>query len=447
MNITTVILAAGLGKRMRSATPKALNTLANAPFLEILLHEISALAITDIRVVLSEDMLKHLIVSNLQKKYPFKAILQKDRLGTAHAAIQAINQGEKNPILILNGDSPLITKRTLKSMIDRFESEAFDVLNVGFKAKNPKGYGRLITYGDDLIEIVEDSHLDGKKADNALCNSGIYIIKGEHAEPLLSKVIPNSVNQELYITDIIKLANQAGLKVSFSNAPEREVCGINTQMQRAKAEKLMQKRLAKEAMENGVKVIAPDTVFFSYDTKLGENVTIHQYVIFGANVTVENDCEIMPFTHIEKSTIDSDTAIGPFARIRPNSAIGKGCKIGNFVEVKASKIGDGSKASHLSYIGDANIGEFVNIGAGTIFCNYDGFEKYKTEIGDNTLVGANSALVAPVKIGKNVIIGAGSTVTEDAQDGSLVIARARQTNYQQKAQLIKDRKAKKKSER
>lgn len=441
MNVTTIILAAGLGKRMRSSTPKALNTLANAPFLEILLNEISELAIEDIRVVLSEDMRKHPIILDLQKKYKFKSVVQKDRLGTAHAAIQAVSEKDNNPILILNGDSPLITKKTLRSMIERFEAESCDVLNVGFEAKNPKGYGRLITYGDDLIEIVEDSHLDEKKAENALCNSGIYIIKGEHAHSLLSKVTPNSVNQELYITDIIKLANQAGLKVTFSKAPEREVCGINTQMQRANAEKLMQKRLAKQAMENGVKIIAPDTVFFSYDTKLGEDVTIHPYVIFGLNVEVKSGSEIMPFTHIDKSTIDSDTSIGPFARIRPNSSIGKSCKIGNFVEVKASKIGDGSKASHLSYIGDADIGESVNIGAGTIFCNYDGFEKYKTEIGDNTLVGANSALIAPVKIGKDVIIGAGSAVTEDAQDGSLVIARARQTNFQQKAQLIRERKA------
>lgn len=436
MDITAVILAAGAGKRMKSSLPKVLHKIANASFLEIILNTLKELEVKDIRIVASEELKKHKDFENLSHNYKFTVHTQKKRLGTADALKCAVGAKEKKPILVLNGDTPFIEEETIVKLANTDS----DVVCIGFKARAPKGYGRLITFGDDLIEIVEEKDLTSDQADITLCNSGIYLIQPEHARNLLEKVGSNNNAGEFYLTDIIKLAHTEGLKVSFVRTKEREVLGINDQRQKAYAETIMQSKLRKKALDAGVTIISPNTVFLSYDTKFGMDVYIHPFVVIGQGVEVGDNTEILSFSHIDSAIIGKNCKIGPYARIRPNTVISEDCRIGNFVEIKATKVGPGTKASHLSYIGDANIGENVNIGAGTIFCNFDGYSKHISNIGNDTFIGSNVALVAPISIGSGAIIGAGSVITEDVEDNSLAISRARQSNYHQKADIIRKNK-------
>ncbi|MDF3048001.1 MAG: UDP-N-acetylglucosamine diphosphorylase/glucosamine-phosphate N-acetyltransferase [Candidatus Midichloriaceae bacterium] len=441
MNITAIILAAGAGKRMKSSCPKVLHKIANASFLEIILNTLTKLKVKDIRIVVSDELENHADVQKLKTKFHFSCHKQKKRLGTADALKCAINGEESNSIVVLNGDAPLIKGATIKSLYESNINNSVDVTCVGFKTKNPKGYGRMITFGTDLIEILEQKDLNPDQESINICNAGIYMINPAYIQNLLNKVSSDNKANEFYLTDIIKIAHAEGLKVSFVQAREREVIGINNQKQKASAELIMQNRLRKRALLKGVTMISPETVFLSYDTEIGSDVFLHPFVVIGPNVKIGAGTEIFSFSNIDGAAIGENCKVGPHVRIRPYTTIENGCKVGNFVEVKASKLGSGTKVSHLAYIGDADMGEKVNIGAGAIFCNYDGYVKHSVSIGSETFIGANVSLVAPISIGSRAIIGAGSVITEDVGDNSLAISRARQTNYHQKAEVIRKKKA------
>jgi bifunctional UDP-N-acetylglucosamine pyrophosphorylase/glucosamine-1-phosphate N-acetyltransferase len=440
MNITAIILAAGAGKRMMSSCPKVLHKIANASFLEIILNTLTKLKIKDIRIVVSDELEGHADFQKLKAKFHFTSHKQKKRLGTADALKCAINGKETDPIVVLNGDAPLIKASTIKSLYANIIANSVDVTCVGFKTKNPKGYGRMITFGNDLIEILEQKDLNADQESIAMCNSGIYMINPLHIKTLLNKVSSDNKANEFYLTDIVKIAHAEGLKVSFIQAKESEVIGINNQKQKASAELIMQNRLRRKALLKGVTMVSPETAFLSYDTEIGTDVFLHPFVVIGPNVKIGSGTEIFSFSNIDGAIIGENCKVGPHARIRPHTTIESGCKIGNFVEIKASRLGHGTKVSHLAYIGDADMGEKVNIGAGAIFCNYDGYVKHTVNIGKETFIGANVSLVAPISIGSGAIIGAGSVITEDVGDNSLAISRARQTNYHQKAEVIRKKK-------
>lgn len=440
MKLSVVILAAGQGTRMKSSTPKVLHKLANIPMLEHILKTVTNLNVSEIRVVASEEMLENQIFKSLEKKYKFSTHIQFERKGTAHALMSALDTKLKYPALVICGDTPLIKLDTIEAMYEKYNELKADILCLGFKAENPKGYGRLVTFDDNLVNIVEelDASDDQRKIDK--CNSGIYIFDNKHLPNYLKRINTNNKKGELYLTDVISIANNDAQKCIVHLTDEDEVLGINDKLNLAKAESIIQKNLRNKFLVDGVTIIDPQSVYLSADTKIGRDVTIHPNVIIGENVVIDDCVEILAFSHIVGAKIGSGTSIGPFARLRPNTKLGKNCKVGNFVEMKAVEFSDHVKASHLSYIGDAKIGKSTNIGAGTIFCNYDGSAKHFSDIGADVFLGSNTSIVAPIAIGDRAIIGAGSVITENVEHDALSIARARQVNFQQKAQLIRKKK-------
>jgi bifunctional UDP-N-acetylglucosamine pyrophosphorylase / glucosamine-1-phosphate N-acetyltransferase len=302
--------------------------------------------------------------------------------------------------------------------------------------ENPYGYGRLIVDGSgQLEEIIEERDATPEQKAINLCNSGIIAVSGRHLFSLLEKLTVNNNAGEYYLTDIVSLADDMGLHSHVVVAEASELAGINTREQLANAEKVIQWRLRKSAMADGVTMVDPASIFLRYDTKIAPDVVIHPQVVFGTGVTVESAVEIRSFSHIEGAHIKTGAVVGPFARLRPGTVIGENAHIGNFVELKNTKLGEGAKANHLSYVGDSEVGAGANIGAGTITCNYDGVNKHKTTIGSGAFIGSNTSLVAPVSIGANAVIGAGSVITQDVPDGNLALERSQQ--------IIKERKAKK----
>ena len=353
--------------------------------------------------------------------------VQTERLGTAHAVLAAREALARfhHDIIVLFADTPLLETETLIAMRRRLEA-GNAVVALGFEAIDPTGYGRLVTDGTILNSIRE--HKDASESERAirLCNSGLMAIDGALALSLLDAVDQNNAQKEFYLTDIVAIARKRDLSTSFALAPENEVMGVNDRVQLAKAEALMQNRLRRKAMMNGATLQAPETVYMSYDTVLGRDVEVEPYVYFGLRVTVADHVVIHAFSHLEGTVIDNKASLGPFARTRPGSHVGAGAKIGNFVELKKAKIGAGAKVSHLSYIGDADVGRDANIGAGSITCNYDGYFKYKTTIGERAFIGSNSSLIAPVTIGADAIVAAGSAVSRDVAAGELRMVRAEQ---------------------
>jgi bifunctional UDP-N-acetylglucosamine pyrophosphorylase / glucosamine-1-phosphate N-acetyltransferase len=448
MEMTAIVLAAGLGQRMQSNLPKVMHNIAGKPMLAHILTTLKDLNIKDIRVVASEALIKYPPVLKLKEIVSFDFIEQKERLGTAHAVLIGLNKKPKHPILVLNGDVPLIKAQTISKFISKFLESKANVACLAFTAKNPYGYGRLCTYGNDLVEIIEEVDATAEQRKINLCNSGVFAIDHKNVSHLIDVIISQDKlkdpKKEHYLPDIIRIANSQGLKCSYDIADSTEVVGINDKGQLAKAEKIMQSRLRKQALNNGVTMVDPKTVYLSMDTTFGRDVIIHPSVVIGENVTIGSNVEILSFTSIEGAIIGDNSKVGPFARLRSGTVLKGNNKVGNFVELKESTLHDNVKASHLSYIGDASIGENSNIGAGTIFCNYDGYEKHRTIIGSDVLIGSNSALVAPIEIKDGAIVGAGSVVTENVEKDTLSIARARQVNYLQKAELIRNRKQNKK---
>lgn len=437
LNVTAVILAAGMGTRMRSAKPKVMHKVAGFPMLEIILRNLTSLKVSDIRVVVGPELKSFAEFAKLEERYNFTCHLQSERLGTAHALKTALSNPPTKPVLVLAGDSPLIKKTTLKNFYRHFVDAKSAVSVLGFFAPNPFGYGRMLEQDGRLLEIVEEKDASDIVKQNNYCNSGVYLVDEAHCINLLEMIDNSNAAGEYYLTDVVKLANNSNLVVTSTTASYIEALGVNDKLQLAIAEKFMQQRLRKKALKQGVTLVDKDTVFFAHDTTYENDVTVEPHVVFGPNVVIGAGTTIRSFSHLEGVVIGSECTIGPFARIRPDSRLGNHCRIGNFVEVKSSTLKSETKAAHLSYIGDATIEDNVNIGAGTIFCNYDGYRKHQVTVGADTFIGSNSALVAPLSIGKGVIIGAGSVVTEDVEDSSLTIARARQVNYPHRAELAR----------
>jgi bifunctional UDP-N-acetylglucosamine pyrophosphorylase/glucosamine-1-phosphate N-acetyltransferase len=353
--------------------------------------------------------------------------IQKERLGTGHAVLSAREAlaRKDEDVIVVYADTPLVSTETLAKLREPL-SRGAAVVSLGFEARDPTGYGRLIMSGEELIDIRE--HRDASEAERAitLCNGGLMALRGDVALSIIEKIGKENAKGEYYLTDAVALARQAGHQAAVVVVSEAEVHGVNDRSQLADAERMIQERLRNAAMLSGVTMIAPETVFLSHDTRLARDVIIEPHVVFGLGVVVEQGAVIHSFSHLEGAHIQANAAIGPFARLRQGASVGEKAKVGNFVEIKNSVLGVGAKVGHLTYLGDTTVGSDVNIGAGTITCNYDGFSKYRTEIGQGAFVGSNSSLVAPLRIGAGAFIGSGSVITDDVPEGALALGRGRQ---------------------
>ncbi len=427
-SVAAVILAAGKGSRMKSDLPKVLHPLAGRPMVRHVLDAVAKLNPSRVAVVVGPGM------ENVAAAVaPVPAVVQTKQLGTADAVRAAFGvlKGFEGDVIVLYGDTPLITPETMMKMVERqWEGDNPAVVVLGFRPADPGAYGRLIVNpAGGLEKIVE--HLDASASERkvGLCNAGLMVFDGKRMFELLDHVDCNNAKGEYYLTDAVGLARARGYACAVVEAPEAEVMGVNCRAELAEAEKLIQQRLRRAAMDNGATLTDPDTVYFSPDTKLGRDVVVGPSVVFGPGVTVADRVEIKAFCHLEGATVAEGATIGPYARLRPGAEIGPGAHVGNFVEIKNGKLAQGAKVNHLTYIGDATIGAKANVGAGTITCNYDGFSKSRTEIGAGAFIGSNSSLVAPVKIGDGAIVGAGSVVVKDVEADALTVARGRQQNY------------------
>jgi bifunctional UDP-N-acetylglucosamine pyrophosphorylase/glucosamine-1-phosphate N-acetyltransferase len=422
---TILILAAGEGTRMRSALPKVLHKVGGRSLIAHVLEAAKASGAKALDVVIGPER-EDVAAEVRSRTTGARVYIQRDRLGTAHAVLcakQALGNG--NDLIVAFGDTPLVRAETFAMLAYALKDAAVAVL--GFRPENPQGYGRLIQEGGNLVAIREEKDTSKAEKKITLCNAGIMAFSGKHALPLIEAIGNNNSKREYYLTDAVAIARSKNLNVTVREAPEEEVMGINDRTQLAQAEAELQKRMRKAALESGVTLAAPETVYFSADTKLGKDVTIEPNVVFGPGVVVKDNATIRAFSHLEGAEIGEGAVVGPYARLRPGTKLGAKVKIGNFVEVKAATFGDGAKANHLSYVGDASVGANANIGAGTITCNYDGYDKHKTEIGEGAFIGSNSALVAPVKVGKGAYVGTGSVVTDDVPADALAVARERQS--------------------
>ena len=422
-----IVLAAGEGTRMRSARPKVLHVVAGRTLLG---HVLTAVKMTETAAVAVVIGPEHADVSALVRANfaATQVFTQNERRGTAHAVLAARAAIEKgaDDILVIFGDTPLIRPETLAKLRGALAQGAA-VAVLGFKPADPTGYGRLVTQGNELIFIVEHADATEQERAIALCNGGLMAFDGKSALNILDRIGNANAKGEFYLTDAVKIARDMKLKTVALEVTEDEVSGINTKAQLAGAEATMQQRLRQAALEAGVTLVAPETVHLAADTKLGRDVTIEPYVVFGMGVTVEDGATIRSFSHLTGAHVGKNAIVGPYARLRPGARLEEGVHIGNFVEVKEATIEAGAKANHLSYIGDARVGAGANIGAGTITCNYDGAAKHRTDIGKGAFIGSNSALVAPVKIGDGAYVGSGSVITKDVPADALAVGRGRQT--------------------
>ena len=438
-----VVLAAGLGTRMNSILPKVLHPIAGRPMILQLLDSLAEIEPDKIVLVIGPNM-EPVSDAVAAAGYLFEIVIQQDRLGTGHAVQQAQKSllGFKGNVLVLYGDSPLITSKTLTNMLGaRSAQNNPAVVVLGFRPLDRGEYGRLVLDKTGNLEaIVEAADANEDEILNDLCNSGVMVIDGTILLELVSKLSNKNLKGEFYLTDIIKISRQYGRDCSVVEGDEEELIGINSRVELALAETIIQDRLRELAMANGATLNDPSSIYFSYDTKIGQDVTIGPNVFFGPGVEICDGVNIRAFCHIEGAFIEHNAIIGPFARLRPGADIGKNVHIGNFVEIKNSTLANGVKANHLAYIGDTKIGEKANIGAGTITCNFDGHKKSMTDIGARAFIGSNTALVAPVKIGQDATIGAGSIITKDVEDGALALTRSKQKmvdNYVKKLRATK----------
>jgi bifunctional UDP-N-acetylglucosamine pyrophosphorylase / glucosamine-1-phosphate N-acetyltransferase len=424
----TIVLAAGEGTRMRSALPKVLHPVAGQSLLAHVLAAAPKGAGTALAVVVGPD---HDAVANEVRRLRADATIfvQRERLGTAHAVLaarEAIARGADD-LLVVFGDTPLISAATFARLRAPLQNGAALAV-LGFRAADPTGYGRLLVEGGQLVAIREHADANPEERTIKLSNAGVMAFDGRKALQVIEKIGNANAKGEYYLPDAVAIVRQSGWEAVVIETTEDEVRGINTKTQLAEAEQVMQARLRKAALEAGVTLIAPDTVYLSADTTFGRDVVIEPFVVIGPGVSIGDGAVIHSFTHIVESSIGKKASIGPYARLRPKTSVGEGARIGNFVETKAATLEAGVKVNHLTYIGDAHIGAAANIGAGTITCNYDGFGKYKTTIGAGAFVGSNTSLVAPVKIGRGAYIGSGSVITKDVPDDALAVERSQQTN-------------------
>ncbi len=424
--VKPVILAAGMGSRMKSALPKVLHQIGGRAMVSHLLATVSKITQEEAVVVVAPNM------DNVKVEVaPSTCAIQPEAKGTGHAvhcALDAINE-TVDTVLILYGDTPLITVQTLEKMIQvANDPDHPAVVVLGFEPDDALEYGRLVVdQKGHLQSITEFAEADEKVRNIGLCNSGVMAIRADLIRELITEISDDNAKGEFYLTDIVEIANTKKHICKVVLGDEEELLGINNRAQLAEAEAIVQQGWRQSALAEGATLLDPETVYFSFDTKIGRDVIIEPNVFFGPGVIVNDNCHIKAYSHLEGCEIGQNSAIGPFARLRPGARLSEDVKIGNFVEIKKSNLEAGAKVSHLSYIGDARIGANANIGAGTITCNYDGFDKFQTDIGKGAFIGSNTALVAPVKIGDGAIVGAGSTITKDVEKDSLAVERASET--------------------
>ena len=423
----TIVLAAGEGTRMRSSTPKVLHPVAGQSLLAHVLSVAPKGKGTSLAVVVGPD--HQAVIDEARRCRPeVETFVQRDRKGTAHAVLaarEALARGADD-LIIAFGDTPLISAATFERLRAALKQGA-TLAVLGFEAADPTGYGRLLVENGRLVAIREQADANAAERDVRLCNAGIMAFDGARALSVIEKIGNANSKSEYYLTDAVSIVRDLGLEAVVIKTSEDEVRGINTKAQLAEAEQVMQAKLRKAALDAGVTLIAPETVYLAADTTFGKDVTIEPFVVIGPGVSIADGAVIHSFSHIVQASIGKKASVGPYARLRPGTSLGEGTRIGNFVETKAATLEAGVKVNHLSYVGDAHVGANANIGAGTITCNYDGFGKHKTEIGAGAFVGTNSSLVAPVKIGKGAYIGSGSVITRDVPDDAMAVERNQQT--------------------
>lgn len=430
---------------MKSELPKVLHPIAGRAMLRHVLDAAESLEPERIVVVVgpgAEEVQKAAVSHQI--------VVQEERLGTGHAVMCAADvlsdyaDDENSDILVIYGDTPLLTGETLKQMLEtRREAPSTKLVGLAFRPVDPAQYGRFLLEGDGVVKgIVEFADADAKVRKIDLCNAGPLIGEGRTFLELVKELQNDNAQGEYYLTDLFAAARAQSLDARIVEAPSDDVLGVNSRAELAVAESVMQDRLRVKAMAGGATLIAPETVWFSCDTVIGRDVVIEPNVIFGPGVVISDNVQIRAFSHIEGAKIESGAVIGPYARLRPGTEIGLGVKIGNFVECKNVVFGTGAKANHLSYVGDSTVGPKANIGAGTITCNYDGFNKSRTVIGAGAFIGSNSALVAPVTIGEGALVGAGSTIVEDVPKDSMALGRGRQAVFPGRAAFFRELKKK-----
>ncbi len=445
--LAIVILAAGKGTRMKSDLHKVLHPIAGRPMLEHLLHSAAHLD-PQVQVVVAghgRDQLETALAGRAV------IALQEPQLGTGHAVLQARQALEAftGDILILYGDVPFVSEATMRSMLERLhQADAPPVVVLGFEPDDPLQYGRIVAEGDRIERMVEHKDATEEERLVGLCNSGLMAVRSQDLFALLNRVGNENAQGEYYLTDIVNIANGDGRACAVVITDDAdEVAGINARGELAQAEARWQARRRQQAMADGATLVAPETVWFSWDTKIGRDVTIEPNVVFGPGVTVADGVTLHAFSHLEGATLEAGVSIGPYARLRPGAVLKAKSRVGNFVEMKNAVLGEGAKANHLTYLGDADVGPGANIGAGTITCNYDGYFKHRTVIGPRAFIGSNSALIAPVRIGADAIVGAGSAVSRDVADGELRLVRAEQLVKPGWADSFHDAMKKKKADR
>ncbi|KQV81512.1 bifunctional UDP-N-acetylglucosamine diphosphorylase/glucosamine-1-phosphate N-acetyltransferase GlmU [Rhizobium sp. Root1220] len=433
-----VILAAGDSTRMKSSKSKVLHAVANRPMIAHVVDAVAKTNISSVALVVgrdAEDVAKAAKTSGVE----IETYLQKERLGTGHAVLaarEAIARGYDD-IIVTYGDVPLQTEEPLKAARQAL-ADGSDIVVIGFHTDKPTGYGRLLVKDGELIAIREEK--DATDAERAVtwCNSGLMAINGRKALDLLSRIGNSNAKGEYYLTDLVEIARSAGGRVTAVDAPEVEMTGCNNRAELAVIEGLWQARRRHDMMISGVTMIAPETVFLSYDTVVGQDALIEPNVVFGPGTVIDGGAVIHAFSHIEGAHVSAGATVGPYARLRPGADLGASSKVGNFCEVKNAKLGEGAKVNHLTYVGDATVGAGTNIGAGTITCNYDGVNKHETLIGENAFIGSNSSLVAPVSIGNNAYVASGSVITSDVPAGALALGRARQELKPGRATVLRE---------
>jgi len=438
-NFLTIILAAGEGKRMASDMPKVLHPVAGLP---MVLHVADTARSSDSNALAFVVGNQAERVQNVvQQKYPQATVhVQAERQGTGHAVLAAraaVTAGIEH-VIILYGDVPLVQRRTILAAREALR-EGADIVVLGFETQNPTGYGRLIVEDGQLLAIREHKDASEQEREITLCNSGIMAFRAGCMLETLDAVGNDNSQNEYYLTDAAEVGRSKGLSVVAIEVPQEETLGVNDRVQLAEVEALWQERRRREMMLGGVAMTSPETVFFSHDTVVGRETVIEPNVVFAGGVEIADAATIRAFSHLQGAQVGAGAVVGPYARLRPGTVVGTGAKIGNFVETKATQVGPGAKINHLSYVGDAQVGAKANIGAGTITCNYDGFNKHRTTIGEGAFIGSNTSLVAPVDVGPRADTGAGSVITEDVAADDLAIGRARQANLPGKARQLRER--------
>jgi bifunctional UDP-N-acetylglucosamine pyrophosphorylase / glucosamine-1-phosphate N-acetyltransferase len=448
MQVSVIVLAAGQGTRMNSDLPKVLHHVAAAPLLHHALSTAQQLEPSRIVVVTGHGG-EAVAAASTAWSEAVETVVQDPQLGTGHAVAQAAPLLADAPgdAIVLYADTPLIREDTLRAMLDARAKHAVVIL--GFHAKDPGRYGRLLTDGDELLAIREFKEATPEERAIALCNSGVVCAEAMTLFSLIAEVRNDNAAQEYYLTDIVELARKRGLSAGVVLCDEAETLGVNTRVQLAEAEAAFQARARADALENGVTLTAPETVFFALDTHIGRDAIIGPNVLFGPGVTVESGAEIKGFCHLEGCHVSRGATVGPFARLRPGAELAEDVHVGNFVEIKNAILDEGVKVGHLTYLGDAHVGEHTNIGAGTVTCNYDGVMKHRTVIGKRAFIGSDTMLVAPVTVGDGALTASGSVITEDVPPEAVAIGRARQvtkaglaTRMFEKLKAIKAAKAK-----